>query len=461
MASAPGFRDLVGHTMVDFNQMKTFVKNPLILTAGRGIRVTDVDGKSYIDGLSGVFAVSLGHSAHAVVDAMVEQLRRLAFASPIMATTDRALELVGELIDLTEGRMQYVKLFGSGSEAIEAAMKMARQFHKQTGRGQRYKIISFYRSYHGGTMGALSATGWANLRTPYEPLVSGFVHTQAPIYGLDDERPSFGEDAARDVQEVIKREGVETVAAVILEPVMLTAGVRTFPRGFLPTLRKICNDLDILLIYDEIVTGFGRLGSWFAAEHYDTWPDFMCVGKGISSGYAPLSAVLMTESVGRAFWGDPQEHVQFHAGHTYAGNPVSAAAGLATIRYMRESHVLENVSLSGAHLARRLMSLEREYDIIGDVRGLGLLYALEFMQNRASKTPFPDDFPVATAVQRAARQRGLLLRASPHIATLAPPLITTEEEIDEIADILSEAIADVAHTIRTTGKLDVEVGFGL
>ena len=168
-------QDLVGHTMVDFNQMKTFAKDPLILERGSGIRVTDVAGRTYIDGLSGVFAVSLGHSATPIVDAMTEQLRTLAFASPIMSTNNRALELVGALIDLTGGRMQHVKLFSSGSEATEAAMKMARQYHRQTGNPGKFKIQSLFKSYHGATLGALSATGWPKLKMAYEPMAPGFI----------------------------------------------------------------------------------------------------------------------------------------------------------------------------------------------------------------------------------------------------------------------------------------------
>jgi adenosylmethionine-8-amino-7-oxononanoate aminotransferase len=456
--------DLVSHIMVDFNQMKTFAKDPLVLTEASGIRVTDTSGRSYIDGLSGVFAVSLGHSATPVIDAMANQLRRLPFASPIMSTSDRALELVGELIGLTGGRMQCVKLFSSGSESTEAAMKMARQCHLQTGQGRRFKIISFYRAYHGATMGALSATGWPRQRNPYEPLAPGFVHAPPPICDRNPENHDHNDcllRCARAVREIILAEGPETVAAFILEPVMLTAGVRVLPRAFLQEIRQICDDLGVLLIYDEIVTGFGRLGSWFAAELYDVWPDFLCVGKGISSGYAPLSAILMTEPIRQAFWGDAQDNLQFQAGHTHAGNPVSAAAGVATIRTIRENGVLDNVRRSGARLQAHLLRLKEQNRYIADVRGLGLLYAIEFMQDRTAWQPFPDDLPVASAVQAEARRRGLLLRASTLTATLAPPLVTSEAEVDEIADILGESITEVSRALETKGRLSVEVGFGL
>jgi beta-alanine--pyruvate transaminase len=464
LAKGKHLQDLVSHTMVDFNQMKTFAKDPLVLTEASGIRVTDIAGRSYIDGLSGVFAVSLGHSATPVIEAMTDQLRRLPFASPIMSTNDRALELVGELIGLTGGRMQCVKLLSSGSESTEAAMKLARQYHQQTGQGRRFKILSFYRGYHGATMGALSATGWPKQRNPYEPLAPGFVHAPPPICDRNPATHDHNEcllRCARAVREIILAEGPETVAAFILEPVMLTAGVRVLPREFLREIRETCDELGVLLIYDEIVTGFGRLGSWFAAELFDVWPDFLCVGKGISSGYAPLSAVLMTEPIRQAFWGEAEDNLQFQAGHTHAANPVSAAAGVATIRTIRENGVLENVRRSGERLKAHLLRLQEANEYIGDVRGLGMLYAVEFVQNRTTWQPFPDPLPVASAVQAEARSRGLLLRASPLTATLAPPLVTSEEEVDEIAAILGESIAEVTRTLETKGQLSVEVGFGL
>jgi len=464
VAKATDLDHLVEHQLVDFNQMKTFAKDPLILREGSGIRVTDSRGKVYIDGISGVFALSLGHSAAPVIEAISAQLKRLVFASPIMATNDRALELIGALVELTGGRMRYIKLLNSGSEATEAAMKMARQYQRQSGHKDRYKIVSLYQSYHGATLGALSATGWPKLRTPYEPLAPGFIRVRPPICKhrtVGHDQVACVMNAAAELREAIEQEGPETVAAVILEPVMLTAGVHVPPVEYLRQLRKTCDDLGVLLIFDEIVTGFGRLGSWFAAEHFDVWPDVMCVGKGISAGYAPLSAVMMTERVGRAFWGEPESNLQFQAGHTHAANPVSAAAGLATIQMLKDLKVFENVAVTGKRLATRLAAIEESNPFVGEVRGMGLLYAIEFMRDKSTGESFPDDVPTAAAVKRVARGDGLLLRASPQIATLAPPLVTTVDEIDEIADMFEGAVSEVTETLQKTGRLAVEVGFGL
>ena len=311
-------RALTRHIMVDFNQMTAFSAAPLILVDGDGIRVTDDEGKQYIDGLSGAFVSSLGHSNAEVITAITSQLQRLAFASPILATSDRALELAAELITLSGGRFDVVKQFGSGSEATEGALRMARQHHRQSGQPGRYKAISLYRSLHGSTLGALSATGWARIRVPYEPVAPGFLHVQPPIPSLCricEGRAECSLGCAEQIRDIIDLEGPETVSSVIVEPVMSTAGVRVPPPGYLRALREACDETGVLLIFDEVLTGFGRLGSWFAAEHVDVWPDIMCLGKGISAGYAPLSAVLLTGRIGQAFWGEPEENLQFQAGH--------------------------------------------------------------------------------------------------------------------------------------------------
>lgn len=457
-------RALSRHVMVDFNQMKAFAEDPLILVEGDGIRVTDYEGRVYIDGLSGVFSVSLGHRNASIIGAVTEQLQQLAFASPIMATNDKALELAAELIRLTHGRFSVVKQFGGGSESTEAALKMARQYHRQAGAPGRYKNISFYRGFHGATLGALSATGWPRQRAPYEPLSSGFLHVHPPIRAhcrFCGDGPGCTLGCAHQIRDVIELEGPETVSSVILEPVMLTAGVRVPPDGYLQELRAICDETGVLLIFDEIVTGFGRLGSWFAAERFGVWPDILCIGKGISSGYAPLAATLLSARVADAFWGEPAHNVQFQAGHTYAGNPVSAAAGLAVIRYIEEHDVLEHVRRAGARLQARLEELRERFSIVGDVRGLGLLYAVDFVADRETGASFGPATPVGTAVQQAVRRRGLLVRASPQVVTLAPPLVTSEQEVDEIVDRLAEGIEEVSDALSAGRPLDVEVAFGL
>ena len=338
---------------------------------------------------------------------------------------------------------------------------MARQYHRQSGSPERYKTISFYRSYHGATMGALTSTGWPQLRTPYEPFLTGGVHAHAPIPGSC--RACTGSctlGCLAQLRDVIEHEGQRTVSAIIVEPVMLTAGVHALSDDYLRGLRALCDETGVLLIFDEIVTGFGRLGTWFAAEQAGVWPDILCVGKGLTSGYAPLSAVLLTEKVGSAFWGNAADGLQYQAGHTFAANPVSAACGLAVIRYFEEHGVLDNVNARGAELAARLRAVGQRYAIAGELRGRGLLYCLDFI-DPTTGGPLSSAEPVGTAVQQAARRRGLLVRASPHNATLAPPLVLTAAEVTEIADIFEESVAEVNEQVLSGAGVDLDVAFGL
>jgi adenosylmethionine-8-amino-7-oxononanoate aminotransferase len=310
-------------------------------------------------------------------------------------------------------------------------------------------------------MGALSATGWPQLRNPYEPLVHGGLHVPPPTPGRCRFCSPGGEcslGCLANLRDTIELEGPGTVSAVIVEPVMLTAGVYVQSPAFFRELRGICDEFGVVLVFDEIVTGFGRLGEWFGADLFGVWPDIACVGKGLTSGYAPLSAVLLSERIASAFWGEAG--TQFQAGHTYAGNPVSAAAALAVIEYIEEQRVFENVLARGAELRGRLDGIAAKHPVVAAVRGLGLLYCIDF-DGPAAVGADGRLQPVGTAVQRAARSRGLLLRASPHNATLAPPLVSSEAEIEEIAQIVEESIAEVAATLESRGSVDVEIGFGL
>jgi adenosylmethionine-8-amino-7-oxononanoate aminotransferase len=439
-------KELARHIMVDFLPMKDFAENPLIITEGRGIHITDVDGRRYIDGLSGTFCVNLGHGNKALAEAAARQYERLALAIPTLGTSDRALEMVKALLDVMPKQYTMVKLLSGGSEVTEAAIKMARQYHKQTGAATRYKVLSHYRAYHGGTGHALAAGGWPGWRAAYEPLPAGFIHLHTP----DPYRPPFpgspeslGATYARLVEEVIELEGPETIAAFITEPILMSAGVVVPPPDYLPRIRALCDRYGILLIYDEIITGFGRTGTLFAAEHWNAWPDIFCLGKGMSGGYAPLSANVLTGRVAQTFFGKASEAVQFHAGHTYGGNPVACAVGLAAMRQIAEEHVVENAKARGAQTQARLRELQQRSPVIGDVRGEGLLIGVEFVEDAASRRRFPVEEQFGLRVREAARRRGLLLRASHWMVALAPPLTISAAETDELLDLFEASLGDV------------------
>jgi adenosylmethionine-8-amino-7-oxononanoate aminotransferase len=443
--------DQVGRTMVDFTQMKAFAADPLILTEGAGIRVRDTRGDWYIDGLSGTFCANLGHGNRRLADAGAAQLGRLAMACPTLATNDRALELVDILLGLLPDRYSVVKLLSGGSEATESAMKIARQYHKQTGNAGKFKILSHYRSYHGGTGHAVAASGWPTWRAPYEPLAGGFVHLHTP----DPYRPPFDgppwsqppEAIAaaylRLVEETIELEDPRTIAALITEPILTSAGVVVPPEGYLAGLRELCDRHGILLIFDEIITAFGRTGTMFAAEGFGVWPDILCLGKGMSAGYAPLSAVVLSRSIADAFWGEPADLVQFHSGHTYGANPVACAIGLAAIGQLRDERVAARAAVAGERLAAALREVGERVPGIGLVRGRGLLVGVELVADPVTRERFPASVEIGLRVRRAAREHGLLLRASHWMIVLAPPLTLTDDELDELAGITGRALEQV------------------
>ncbi len=421
--------------MVDFVQMKAFGQDPLILERGEGIRVTDVFGKTYIDGLSGVFTVNLGHGIPLFAEIAAEQMRQIAFTAPTMATNPRALCLADLLISITPEQYTTVKLFSGGSEANEAAIKMARQYHQQTGHPRKYKVIARYKSYHGGTGHAMAASAQTEWKSKFEPFAPGFLHVTPP------NRPGCSACARLDactlacvdaIEEAIINEDPETVAAVIAEPIMLSAGVHVPHPEYFPRLREICDRYNVLLIYDEIITGFGRTGRLFGAERVGAWPDILSCGKGISGGYAPLSAILIADKVAKPFWGEPEAGVQFWTGHTYGGNPVACAIGEAAVRYLLEHDLIGNADRVGAYLAERLWEIARRRAVVAEVRGVGLLLGIAFRE------------PIGKAVYAEARRRGLLLRPGHDWCGVAPPLCITTDEADEIASILDAAISDVA-----------------
>ncbi len=443
--------NVIPSLFLDFMQMQEFAKAPLVFAEGRGTRLTTSDGQEFIDGLSGVFVTSLGHHNRAVIDAITAQLNRLAFAPPLHGTSAIALELTQLLLRLAPEGVTAVKLLSGGSEATEAAMKLARQYHKQTGSPRKYKIVSRYGAYHGGTMGALSAGGGRERKSVFEPLGVGFIHVHPPYCyrcPFDQIYPGCGRTCVELVERTIEAEDPETVAAVIVEPISISAaGFVVPPPDYLPRLREICDRHNVVLIYDEIITGFGRLGTMFGSQYFRAAPDITCCGKGMSGGYAPLAAILIRDRIAAAFYGEEQDNVQFHHGHTYGGNPVACAAGVAVLNEFLERDVVSNARRQGERLRQRLNEIAERFAIVGDVRGVGLLQGLEFVENKATKRRFASHVRPGKVVEQAARQRGLLLRCGNDFAAFAPPLTVTAEEIDEMTRRLEESIAAAAPSL--------------
>jgi adenosylmethionine-8-amino-7-oxononanoate aminotransferase len=440
--------NVIPSLFLDFMQMQEFVKEPMVFVDGQGVRLKTADGREFIDGLSGVFTTALGHGNRAVIEAITQQLQRLAFAPPLHGTNQGALELTESLLRVAPPGVSAVKLMSGGSEATEAAMKLARQYHRQTGQPSRYKIISRYGSYHGGTMGALSAGGGRERKSVFEPLGVGFIHVHPPYCyrcPFDQSYPGCGRSCVELIERTIEAEDPATVAAVIVEPISISsAGFVVPPPDYLPRLREICDKYGVVLIYDEIITGFGRLGTMFASEYFNAAPDITCCGKGMGAGYIPLSAILIRDRIAGAFYGEEHDNVQFHHGHTFGGNPVACAAGLAVLAEFEAKDVVGNARRRGEQLRGRLEEMAARHAIIGDVRGAGLLQGIEFVRDRKTRARFAAAVRPGKVIEAEAKRRGLLLRCANDVVAFAPPLTVSEAEIDAMTGLLDESIAAAA-----------------
>lgn len=429
---------LLKRTFVDFHQMEEFAKDPLVIERAEGLYYWDVEGRRYFDAIGGIFVAVLGHRHPRVIEALHRQLDRLTFAPPLHAISDVALEFIDKLSSITPGRLNYIKPFSGGSEAVECALKFVRQYWKQSGHPAKYKVVSRYFGYHGGTFGAMAASGTGSRKSKFEPHMAGFLKVPPPTWYRD--RFSSWEEcnrfAALAFEDVIVNEDPETVAAVILEPIGNTGGIITPTEEYFRLIREICNRHNVLLIFDEVITGFGRTGNMFAAGTFGVTPDLMAVGKGISSGTVPLAAMAAREDMGEAFLGRPEDQVQFMHGHTYAGNPFACAAGIAVIEEIQRHRLWENAERLGSHLRARIETLKR-HGVVREVRGKGVLLGVELTGTK-----------IGTALKRTARANGLIMRCDPGWFAVCPAINSTIADMDELFDLIERSLVQA---IETTG----------
>lgn len=418
----------------------------LILTQGSGATVTDIEGREYIDGMASLWNVNVGHGRSELADAAATQMKALAFSSAYGGFgTEPAIELAAKLALLAPGDLEVTYFASGGAEANDTAYKIARLYWKQRGEAERVNIVSRIRDYHGLTYGATSATGLANFWKGFEPLAPGFLHAPSPnLYRYAGEGPA-GAAYVKGMEEVILKAGALTVAAVVAEPVQGAGGVIVPPADYFPMLRELCNKYGLLLIADEVITGFGRTGRWFAMEHWRVNPDMMIFAKGVTSGYLPLSGVMLSRSVHETL---KAVKGPFAHGFTYSGHPTACAVALRNLRIIEDERLVERAAAMGAHLQRRLGDL-REHEIVGDVRGLGLLGAVELVRDRNSMEPFDAAAGVGNRVWRAALAEGVIVRPLPgDVLAMSPPFVISEEQIDRLVAALGRAIAKVAKELK-------------
>jgi adenosylmethionine-8-amino-7-oxononanoate aminotransferase len=417
-------------------------QEPRIWVEGQGALLKDLHGDEYLDGLSCLWNVHLGHGRHELAEAAAQQMRTLAFASAYTGSSNlRAIELAERLGQLAYPSIKTFFFTSGGAESTETSFKTARFFWKALGKPDKVKFISRLKAYHGVTMAAMSATGLPAYWPMFEPRVPGFVHIDSPYpYRFNNPTPelSDGVAAANLLEEAILREGPETVAAFIAEPVQGAGGVIVPQDDYFPRIREICDKYEVLLISDEVITGFGRTGRWFGLERYGVEPDIMQFAKGITSGYIPLGGIGISDRLRDVIYSQPASTKWMHA-FTYSGHPTGCAVALANLRLIEQEGLVERAEQVGAQWQEKLRELE-EINYVGNVRGIGMMAAVELVADKDSKEPFPGNGEVGLRLAKEAMKRGLFTRVVGDTLCLAPPLVTSEEQLDRIVQIIAEAV---------------------
>lgn len=422
---------------------------PDIITEGEGVQIIDVDGHRTVDAVGGLWNVNLGYSCTPVKEAIAAQLNKLPYYSTFRGTTnDAAIELSYMLRDFfAPDGLSRAFFTSGGSDSVEIALRLARQYHKVRGQAGRVKFLSLKKGYHGThTLGA-SVNGNANFRTQYEPLMAGCYHIPAPytyrnpFNEIDPER--LAQLCLAALEDEIKFQGADTIAAFIMEPILGAGGVIPPHNSFMPGVREICDRYGILLIADEVITAFGRTGSWSGSRHWGVQPDLMCTAKAITNGYFPFGAVMISDAVAEVFESDTSGKGAIGSGYTYSGHPVGAAAAIACLKETERLQVKDNAAARGAQLYEGLLALKDKHALIGDVRGgHGLMCAIELVADRASKAPI--DKKTIGQVHRTTYENGAMVRVSGNNIILSPPLVLTQADVNTILTALDAGFTAVA-----------------
>ncbi len=411
-----------------------------VITGGEGIYLYDSDGKRYIDAMSGLWVVAVGHGRTELAEVAREQMEELAFANQFVYATPTAIDLATKIASVAPGDLNRAFFVNSGSEAVDTAIRMAKQWQHNRGEGKRYKVISRVGSYHGTTYAALSVNNSKAMnRVPFEPLMPGAIAMSGEVETLD---------GIAQLEEIIATERAGTIAALIAEPISTSNGSREPHPDYWRRLRELCDEHGIVLIADEVINGFGRTGRWFGMEHFGVTPDLMTVAKQISSGYAPIAAVLTTDSFAEGFRGDPSK--AFVGGSTFGAHPVACAVALANIEIIERERLVENADRTGAYVAEQLAELQARHPSVAVVRGVGLMQVIELMRDPVAGVEFTPEDDLAHRMPGYLKDHGILVRAGSSIQ-VAPPLTINREEADELVDGLDRAIGDMERDLDVSG----------
>jgi len=434
-------RRLIWHP---FTQMKDYMEEvPLIIEKGEGSCLVDIYGKKYLDGVSSLWVNLHGHRKKEIDDAIRNQLDRVAHSTLLGISNVPAIELARELVEIAPAGLSKVFYSDNGSTAVEIALKIAFQFWRQKGNeGERHTFLSFINAYHGDTIGSVSLGGIDLFHEIYGSLLFPIHRAPYPYCyrcPLERSAPACGMECLNRVEEILSTHHQE-IAAVVIEPMIQgAAGMITSPEGYLKRIRELTKKYGVLLIADEVATGFGRTGKMFACNHESVSPDLLCLAKGITGGYLPMAATLTTEEIFNAFLGEYKEKKTFFHGHSYTGNPLACAAAVANLRVMKEEKVLEKV-LGKIHFISEALSDYEKLEHVGDIRQLGMMVGIELVVDKVTKEEYPFEDKIGAKVIEEARNRGLIIRPLGNVIVLMPPLSMTRNELSEMLSITYHSV---------------------
>ncbi len=419
-----------------FTANRQFKENPRMFVAARDMHYTTAEGRQVLDGTAGLWCCNAGHCRPKITEAIQKQAAELDYAPAFQMGHPIAFELANRIVDIAPPGINHVFYTNSGSESVETALKIAIAWHRANGNGARTRLIGRERGYHGVNFGGISVGGIVNNRKMFGTLLAGvdhLPHTHLPQNQWAKGQPEHGANLADELERIVALHGAETIAACIVEPVAGSTGVLIPPKGYLQRLREICTKHGILLIFDEVITGFGRLGSPFASQHFDVLPDMMTTAKGLTNGVIPMGAVLTTGAVHDAFMQGPGHMIELFHGYTYSGNPIAAAAGIATLETYAEEGLFERAAEIAPYWEAALHALKGTRHVI-DIRNMGLIGAIELepMAGAPTKRAF-DAF-------LKAYDKGVLIRTTGDIIAMSPPLIIDKGQIDQLIGTVKEVL---------------------